>query len=538
MRRTRLNQFFQAGNKAYGIANNNAAFTNYSGGTTPTRPTLFDTTEYIGRNSFAEGDVVDKEKVAVVIPVLKKEAVAKFYENNNAGNIKKGTFGGQTWGGKTYQGKKTGIKYRKYDSKEQGLADIINVIQNYNTNDLKKIISKYASDDESGKVYKHYYEDLRKVLPEKINFKDNDQVKNLMKVITSVENEGNSVPPTLYYREEDFDKAVDLYREVREEVNLPIRKPSKEEMARLGFSTGGDVKNDKAKDPAQIARGPEVSGIPRYFGKGEHKVQLAYITDPEAELLKKLDLHDSNPPHTGPSIKNIPNYNDFGDDGEGGTTGGGGGDSREGGVGGDGDGGGSSGGSGGGNTPNDRPNMADIAGPTNTPSTPSGGGGSATPTTPAAPPAKKKKTIGNLYGTYFNTFKNTDFLKDPVKSAFTAYNQGLLSSTNLNAYGFLGGVFGDASLGIQNTLSAENVKDLNFSGTETDVVGNVGTFQNGYDINADYNFGNDTGALSVSKEISLFDKDFTVTGSIDTDGGFTPSITYNYKKGGLLTKRK
>ena len=74
------------------------------------------------------------------------------------------------------------------------------------------------------------------------------------------------------------------------------------------FAKGGITNSD----PAQVNRGPEVNGVPRYFGEGEHKVQLAYITDPEAELLKELDLHDSNPPHTGPSIKNIPNYNDFG----------------------------------------------------------------------------------------------------------------------------------------------------------------------------------------------------------------------------------
>jgi hypothetical protein len=76
------------------------------------------------------------------------------------------------------------------------------------------------------------------------------------------------------------------------------------------------------KDPAKVARGPEVNGIPRHFGKGKHKVDLAYITEPEAALLKALDIHGSNPPHTGPSIKNIPNYNDFGSDGAGGTTGG------------------------------------------------------------------------------------------------------------------------------------------------------------------------------------------------------------------------
>jgi hypothetical protein len=58
--------------------------------------------------------------------------------------------------------------------------------------------------------------------------------------------------------------------------------------------------------------GPTVSDIPREFGEGEHFVKLAYITPAEASLLEKVDLHDSNPPHTGPEIKNIPNYNDFG----------------------------------------------------------------------------------------------------------------------------------------------------------------------------------------------------------------------------------
>jgi len=85
------------------------------------------------------------------------------------------------------------------------------------------------------------------------------------------------------------------------------------------------------KDPAKVARGPEVNGIPRHFGKGKHKVDLAYITEPEAALLKALDIHGSNPPHTGPSIKNIPNYNDFGRDPDGpkgSTTGGGGGEEK------------------------------------------------------------------------------------------------------------------------------------------------------------------------------------------------------------------
>lgn len=58
--------------------------------------------------------------------------------------------------------------------------------------------------------------------------------------------------------------------------------------------------------------GPMVDDVPREFGEGEHFVQLAYITPDEAAILKELDLYGSNPPHTGPEIKNIPNYNDFG----------------------------------------------------------------------------------------------------------------------------------------------------------------------------------------------------------------------------------
>jgi len=62
--------------------------------------------------------------------------------------------------------------------------------------------------------------------------------------------------------------------------------------------------------------GPTVSNVPREFGEGEHFVKLAYITPDEAKLLKKVDMYDSNPPHTGPEIKGIPNYNDFGGGGQ------------------------------------------------------------------------------------------------------------------------------------------------------------------------------------------------------------------------------
>ena len=64
--------------------------------------------------------------------------------------------------------------------------------------------------------------------------------------------------------------------------------------------------------------GPTVSDIPREFGEGEHFVKLAYITPAEASLLEKVDMYDSDPPHTGPEIKGIPNYNSF--DSKGGFT--------------------------------------------------------------------------------------------------------------------------------------------------------------------------------------------------------------------------
>jgi len=50
--------------------------------------------------------------------------------------------------------------------------------------------------------------------------------------------------------------------------------------------------------------------IPKFYGAGDHKVQLAYITPDEANLLADLDLHGSNPPNPGPG--GIPNFNDPG----------------------------------------------------------------------------------------------------------------------------------------------------------------------------------------------------------------------------------
>ena len=51
------------------------------------------------------------------------------YRNNNPGNIKIGTYGGQTWDGvSNYKGSiNPELVFRKYESKAHGLADIITI---------------------------------------------------------------------------------------------------------------------------------------------------------------------------------------------------------------------------------------------------------------------------------------------------------------------------------------------------------------------------------------------------------------------------
>ncbi len=89
---------------------------------------------------------------------------------------------------------------------------------------------------------------------------------------------------------------------------------------RKGYAVGGtadtrlsDIRKSYSKnDPSKVARGPEVSGVPKHFGLGKHRVDLAYITPDEAKLLENLDMHGTTPPNTGPEIQNIPNYNGWG----------------------------------------------------------------------------------------------------------------------------------------------------------------------------------------------------------------------------------
>ena len=97
---------------------------------------------------------------------------------------------------------------------------------------------------------------------------------------------------------------------------------------RTSFSSGGSGKGMTENEQRRfgITENLLKTKVPTHYGKGEHKVKLAYITEPEAAILKKLDLYDSNPPHKGPG--GIPNYNDSGGSGTGmggmGSPGGGG----------------------------------------------------------------------------------------------------------------------------------------------------------------------------------------------------------------------
>ena len=114
------------------------------------------------------------------------------YRNNNPGNIKIGTYGGQTWDGvSNYKGSiNPELVFRKYESKAHGLADIINVIKDYETNSLSEIINTYAQDDEGGEKYENYYRDLSGIyeVPDNIDFTNKEQVIRLMKGITDIEN--------------------------------------------------------------------------------------------------------------------------------------------------------------------------------------------------------------------------------------------------------------------------------------------------------------------------------------------------------------
>ena len=87
--------------------------------------------------------------------------IQDYYKGNNPGNIKVSS----DWSGNFYLGKQyyagfdkpePRIKYKKFDTRAEGLADIINTVKKYDTDSLEEIVKSYASADESGERYKNY----------------------------------------------------------------------------------------------------------------------------------------------------------------------------------------------------------------------------------------------------------------------------------------------------------------------------------------------------------------------------------------------
>ena len=147
-----------------------------------------------------------------------------YYRNNNPGNIKVS----KGWTGDFYLGKQyykdinkpvfmgkeplPVNKYKKFDTKAEGLAAIIDTMQNYMTSDIDKIMSNYAASDVSGTVINDYSEQLKKhfnVL-QNIDFNDDEQLINIMKGVTDLENPDTA---SQYYKQKDYEDAVNLYRE-------------------------------------------------------------------------------------------------------------------------------------------------------------------------------------------------------------------------------------------------------------------------------------------------------------------------------------
>ena len=136
------------------------------------------------------------------------------YRNNNPGNIKLSSdWTGDFYFGKQYYGAVgkplPKIKYKKFDTKEEGLANIITTIKKYDTNSLNEIITRYAGDDESGERYKSYYEDLSEIyeVPDNIDFTNKEHVIRLMKGITDIENDPDAND---YYNQDDYIQAYEL----------------------------------------------------------------------------------------------------------------------------------------------------------------------------------------------------------------------------------------------------------------------------------------------------------------------------------------
>ena len=161
------------------------------------------------------------------------------YINNNPGNIKYFADGGIE-GVDYYLGKgDTGIKYRKFNSKAEGLSEILDTVYKYGISNVDEIMNKYAKTDKSGKVIEDYGKELRYAydVAKNLDYDNTEQLKNFVEGITHFENSANSEDYRNYYTEKDYDDAVKLFQEKKlfEQIDSSETKGEGFEMRKLGL---------------------------------------------------------------------------------------------------------------------------------------------------------------------------------------------------------------------------------------------------------------------------------------------------------------
>ena len=78
-------------------------------------------------------------------------------------------------------------------------------------------MTKYATDDKSGKVIKNYGAELRHAynVAKNLDYDNNDELKKLIQGVTHFENSANSQDYRAYYTDKDYDDAIKLFQEER-----------------------------------------------------------------------------------------------------------------------------------------------------------------------------------------------------------------------------------------------------------------------------------------------------------------------------------
>ena len=185
-----LDEFMEVGGKSYGVLSSQAAFNKYSPVRTPTRKSIFDSTEYFGKRvKLSEG------------------GEATVY--NNPGNIESGQgFAGET--GDTYAKDRKNNKkpFVVFDSPEMGVRALAMDLQTKikrHDGDVNKIIEQYAPDNENDT--KKYQEFVKKQVG-----KDKVTTADLKSFVEAIIKKENKPETASYYLDntEAVDKGIAL----------------------------------------------------------------------------------------------------------------------------------------------------------------------------------------------------------------------------------------------------------------------------------------------------------------------------------------